>query len=106
MAELLSARFQTTVCIDGAKYSLIIVSRGALVYGVLVVPSKDADTVLRRLNGEAETELQQVALRLGCIARVSAQHDTHACPADDCLECWPEDVIDEFRKFAGEYTDG
>lgn len=47
-----------------------------------------------------EEELRAVRLRLGCIARVSASHDEHVCPADDCLECWPIEVTQEFARFA------
>lgn len=47
-----------------------------------------------------EEELRSVRLRLGCIARVSAAHDGHVCPADDCLECWPGEVVEEFERFA------
>jgi len=51
-----------------------------------------------------ESRLTQVKLRLGLIARVSGRHEQqheNAClPVDDCLRCWPLDVITELREYA------
>lgn len=43
-------------------------------------------------------EVRRVKLRLGLIGRTSQQHEGHACPQDDCLECWPGDVAAELRE--------
>ena len=55
---------------------------------------------LRQRVAEVEEERKRVVLRLGCIARVTENHDSHVCPADDCMECWPGDLADEFKSYS------
>jgi len=62
--------------------------------------SKDVAIEAARQLAEAEKDTKQVKLRLGCVARVSSNHVSHACPQDDCFECWPNDIIDELLKYA------
>ena len=42
-------------------------------------------------------ELRRFAIRLRLLGTTATQHDGHACPHDDCLECWPTDVANELR---------
>lgn len=55
-----------------------------------------------------EAELKQIKLRLGCFARVGLMHQRgyhREAKADDCLVCWPDEVIHEFRVFTGDKPD-
>ena len=60
------------------------------------------DTLSQLVGGHQSrsAEMAHVRARLGCIARVSAAHDGHACPADDCMSCWPRELIKEFAGFS------
>lgn len=60
------------------------------------------DAIQRAIDSAVDAERERIRLRLGCIAEVSARHNLHSCPADDCMICWPTDLIDEFAKFAAQ----
>jgi hypothetical protein len=49
---------------------------------------------------------KHISLRLGLIASVSSMHSNHVCPQDDCMECWPGDIIDELKGVARAAEEG
>jgi len=69
-------------------------------YELSPIAQKAIANEIRAAVAAEREKMDRVRLRLGCIARVSANHASHVCPADDCLECWPGDVVEEFAKFA------
>ena len=62
--------------------------------------TKQLLALLDRLE-RAEQDMEQVKLRLACIARLTLMHELHTGrPEDDCMGCYPHDIAHELKKFA------